>query len=231
MQKYSVIFFDLDHTLWDYDKNSSETLTDLYHNYKLHELGGVSLDAFLKQFGKVNNNLWDQYNKGEISRETIRNERFERIFKSMNIEISDQALKMSDDYISLCPLKTHVLPHTYDVLDYLKSRYELYILTNGFNDVQEIKIDKSNLRNYFRGMITSESAGYKKPSREMFQFALQSANCSAHETIMIGDNLKTDIYGAMNAEIDAVFFNPHGIDHRYDPHYEITSLNELTNIL
>jgi len=136
MNKYRVVFFDLDHTLWDYDKNSFETLTDLYHNYDLHKLGGVTLDSFMMHFAKVNHGLWDQYNKGQISRDAIRNERFDRILKSMDIEATDHALKMLDDYINLCPLKTHVLPHTFEILEYLKPRYDLYILTNGFNDVQ-----------------------------------------------------------------------------------------------
>lgn len=231
MQKYKVVFFDLDHTLWDYDRNSAETLRELYHSYNLYELGGVSLTNFLHHFDKVNNSLWDQYNKGQISRDIIRAERFKRILKSMDIEAPEEALQMSKDYISLCPQKTNLLPHAHEVLAHLKLKYELYILTNGFNDVQKIKIKKSNLEHYFKGMITSEQAGFKKPSIEMFQYALQSANCSSDESIMIGDNLKTDISGALNAQMDAVFFNPYGHKHRHDPHYEITSLSELTIIL
>ena len=231
MGKYNVVFFDLDHTLWDYDRNSVETLSDLYNNYNIQEIGGISLETFLKQFVKVNDSLWDMYNKGQISRETIRLERFERILHSMHIDIGNKTLEMSEDYIRPCPLKPHVIPHTFEVLDYLKPNYELYILTNGFDDVQEIKLDKSNLRSYFKGMITSESAGHKKPSKEMFEHALEISGANADETIMIGDNLKTDISGALNANIDAVFYNPHSKEHNHSPHYEITSLKELTIIL
>lgn len=231
MQKYKVVFFDLDHTLWDYDRNSVETLKQLYTDHQLYDLGGFNITKFLTQFDKVNNYLWDQYNKGQISRDVIRKERFVRIFKNLHLEDHHRALQMSEEYVNLCPLKTHLIPHTHEVLQHLQKQYDLRLLTNGFNDIQEIKIDKSGLKPYFNGMVTSEQANAKKPAKEMFDYALHSADCEAHEAIMIGDNLKADISGAINAGIDAVFFNPSGINHSYKPHYEISSLKELTIIL
>lgn len=231
MQKYQVIFFDLDHTLWDYEKNSHETLNDLYHSYKLHSLGGFSFDQFYHRFGEVNNGLWSQYNQGAIDRFTIRNERFGRVLNHFKIKDWELALRISDDYLAQCPAKINLFPYVHDVLQYLSAKYHLYILTNGFDDVQEIKISKSKLKPYFKGMITSETIGYRKPSREIFHHAMEVAGASTEQSLMVGDNLNADILGAKNASIDSVYFNPLKKAHTHDIHLEINCLSQLMNIL
>ncbi|ELR69141.1 2-haloalkanoic acid dehalogenase [Fulvivirga imtechensis AK7] len=231
MRNYRVIFFDLDHTLWDYDKNSHETLNDLYHNYQLHTLGGFSFDQFYHRFGEVNSGLWSQYHQGAIDRSVIRNERFGRVLNHFKVSDPELALRISDDYILQCPAKTNLFPYTHDVLRYLSSKYKLYILTNGFDDVQEIKISHSNLKGYFNGMITSETIGYRKPSREIFHHAVKTAGATTAESLMVGDNLKADILGAKNASIDSIYFNPYKRIHKEDIHLEINCLSQLMNIL
>lgn len=230
-QKYRVILFDLDHTLWDYEKNSHETLNELYHSYQLNNLCGFSFDQFYRRFGQVNAGLWNQYNHGLIDRSAIREERFRRIFNHFRIKDHDLALRISDDYLNQCPTKTYLFPYTHDVLSYLNKKYHLYILTNGFDDVQEIKISKSNLKNYFKGMITSETIGHRKPSKEIFQHALEVAGSTCEETLMVGDNLMADVLGARGASIDSVYFNPLRRIHRENIPLEINCLSQLMNIL
>ncbi|MBL6447034.1 YjjG family noncanonical pyrimidine nucleotidase [Fulvivirga sp. 29W222] len=231
MQKYKVILFDLDHTLWDYDKNSRETLNEIYINYKLKTLCGFSFDQFNYRFSKVNSGLWRQYDHGLIDRSTIRKERFNRILNHFRIQDSELALRMADDYLNICPTKTNLLPFAHDALSYLKQKYDMYILTNGFDDVQEIKLSKSNLKSYFSGMITSETIGHRKPSKEIFNHALEVAGSACHNTLMIGDNLLADILGAKGASIDSVYFNPLQKEHRESIHLEINCLSQLMNIL
>lgn len=231
MQKYEVLFFDLDHTLWDYEKNSTEALSDLYNKYELEKTDQVSLELFLKTFEKVNNKLWNNYNKGHIGRDYIRENRFLRILESFGIKDENMSNYMSEEYLSTCPQKTHLFPHTLDVLNYLQKKYRLFILTNGFNDVQNIKITRSNLSSYFEGMITSDSSGHRKPSREIFDYAMLQAKAKNHHSLMIGDNLGTDIKGAQTAEIDTVFFNPNKNKHKATINYEIDCLSQLMDIL
>lgn len=231
MQKYRVIFFDLDHTLWDYDKNSHETLNDLYHSYQLKALCGFSFNQFYDHFGKVNTGLWNQFNLGIVDRSAIREERFRRIFNHFRIEDNELALRISDDYLKQCSAKTNLFPYAHDVLQYLQQKYKLYILTNGFDDIQKLKISGSNLANYFEGMITSETIGHRKPSREIFDHAREVASVASEETMMVGDNLNADILGAKNAAIDSVYFNPLKKKHKEDVNLEIHCLSQLMNIL
>lgn len=229
--KYNTIFFDLDHTLWDYEKNSSEALTELYNKYNLYKLGGFSCTAFIKRFSIINYGLWDQFNHGIIGKEEIRRNRFTNIFKHFKVTEPSLSLEISDEYLKLCPTKTNLFPHAHDVLTYLQGKYKLYILTNGFNEVQQIKVSSSNIGNYFQGMITSDTTGHKKPNREIFDHALQVAGIKCSEGVMIGDSLNADIVGAQNAEIDGIFFNPAKVKHKEKPSAEINCLSELMNIL
>ncbi|MDX1629272.1 MAG: YjjG family noncanonical pyrimidine nucleotidase [Fulvivirga sp.] len=231
MSNYRVIFFDLDHTLWDYDKNSVEALSDLYEKYELKNTSCSSLNHFLDTFTKVNSKLWNNYNKGHIDREQIRESRFTNILKTYGINDKQMALSMSEEYIEECPKKTHVFPYTFDALNYLKQKYELYILTNGFDDVQQVKLSNAQLLPYFRGMITSDSSGHRKPSREIFHYALNLAGAVSSESIMIGDNPNTDIQGAHAASIDSVLFNPLRKKHQSTVKHEISCLSELMEIL
>lgn len=231
MKQYTAVFFDLDHTLWDYEKNSLESLTQLHIAYDLYNYGGVSLDKFLNTFKKVNSGLWESYNKGIIDREHIKQNRFKSILESFGIENEGMSKRMSVEYIQLCPQKKHLMPHTIDVLEYLKDKYTLFLLTNGFDDVQTIKLNTSNIAGYFKGMVTSETCGHRKPSKEIFDYTLDQAQSSPEETVMIGDNLMADIRGARKANLDTVYYNPSKNNHKEDTTYEIDCLSQLTNIL
>jgi YjjG family noncanonical pyrimidine nucleotidase len=228
MKKYKCVFFDLDHTLWDYETNSEEALHELFHKYKL---GPAPFKEFFSSFVTINTAIWNDYDRGLIGRDVIRNERFDRIFKSIVIDDYELSLEFSAEYIMLSPKKSNLVPHAKDVLDYLLPQYSLYIITNGFEEIQSTKLASSGIAEYFKAVVTSARAGCKKPEKGIFDFALRENGFDCGESIMIGDNLLTDIAGGRNACIDTVYFNPYKLPHKDDVTYEISSLKELLTIL
>ncbi|MBX2947182.1 MAG: YjjG family noncanonical pyrimidine nucleotidase [Cyclobacteriaceae bacterium] len=228
---YTTIFFDLDHTLWDYETNARETLIELYNQHQLHNLGVVTFDEFLKHFKEVNRQLWHLYDHGKITSEVIRSERFKQILEKSGIKNNELSLTLSEQYLNECPRKGHLIPHAQETLDYLSDRYALTVITNGFEDIQRIKILTSKIESYFDHIVTSQKAGFKKPAPEIFQYAMNMNGIDSTACIMIGDNLLTDIAGAKNASIDAVLFNPDGVEHEAEVNHEIRSLKELCTLL
>lgn len=228
---YKCVFFDLDHTLWDYETNSEEALSELYERYELARQGAAHFPVFFKNFVEINTQLWDQYDRGEIHRDVIRQDRFNRVFTQSGIDNLPLSLEFSADYLRESPRKGNLVPFAREVLQYLKKKYPLYIITNGFEEIQGTKMESSGITEYFQNVITSARAGHKKPAKEIFEFALSENGFKAHESIMIGDNLLTDIAGARNASIDHVFYNPNQVVHQEQVDYEIRSLLELTHIL
>lgn len=229
--KYKCVFFDLDHTLWDYEANSRDTLQELYTHHELARKGILHFDTFHSVFKQVNQELWQLYDQGKIDSTVIRKERFRKIFKVFNLDIPELALQLSQDYIRESPKKSKLVPGAAETLQHLANHYALTIVTNGFDEVQHTKLASANLTPYFNHIITSEKAGCKKPAREIFEVALAANKVSAKEAIMVGDNLFTDIAGAKNACLDSVFFNPEGWKHEADVLYEIGSLTELCSLL
>lgn len=228
MKEYKCVFFDLDHTLWDYETNSEEALRELVDRY---ELNIASFEEFYATFVEINTAIWNDYDRGLIGKEVIRHERFNRIFQKVGINNYQLSLEFSESYINESPRKPNLVAHAKDVLDYLLPRYPLYIITNGFDEIQATKLASSGITNYFKGVVTSARAGCKKPEKEIFEFALRENGFVCSDSIMIGDNLLTDIAGARNASVDTVYYNPYGLPHKENVTYEITSLKELTTIL
>jgi len=231
MKSYRCIFFDLDHTLWDYETNASSTLVDLYDKYELDHRYAVNQEDFIQSFKTVNHALWDLYDTGQITRNVIREERFSRVLRQLGIENNSLAYQLSTDYILQSPRKSALLPNVIETIQYLYKKYPLYIITNGFDDIQETKLNASGIHHYFLSVISSEKAGHKKPAAEIFNFALHLSGYQARESIMIGDNLLTDISGANNAGIDCVYYNPGSIPHSAATTYEIRDMGELKGIL
>ena len=231
MNSYSTLFFDLDHTLWDYETNSRDTLFEIYELNKLSSIGVENFDEFHKQFKKVNDYLWNLYDHGHITSDVIRNERFKQILEKFNAYGEEISVKLSNEYMDISPRKGGLMPHAIETLEYLSEKYRLSLITNGFEDVQRIKLEASNLTSYFDHIITSQKAGYKKPAKEIFHFALSANGIPVHQAVMIGDNLSTDIAGAKNASMDIIFYNPEKIDHQEEVNHEIHSLDELCNLL
>lgn len=225
-KKYKVLFFDLDRTLWDYRANSEQTLKDLI---KKHTPGLIEkFDEFLTIFYDVNENLWLEYREGRLSKERLSTQRFIDSFERLGIDAESFADEFSVDYIKESPNKTKLFPKTIETLEYLKNAgYRMYLLTNGFVEVQKVKIRDSKLEPFFERMITSEEAGYQKPHGKIFEFALNIVKSEKADCLMIGDDLESDIEGAMNFGIDTVFFNPAGLKPNNTPTFEIKKLEEL----
>lgn len=231
MKDYKHIFFDLDRTLWDFEANSHETLSELLLKHKLLEKGVESASDFITEYLIINEQLWDEYRNGSIDKNTLRYDRFYRTL--LKFEIDDRSLSqdIGNDYVALSPLKTGLFPDTIEVLNYLSDKYNLHIITNGFEEVQHVKIKNCGIEKYFDQVITSERAGFKKPDVRIFEYSLQTANTSATNSLMIGDSLEADIIGARNAGIHQVFFNPEKESHSEKVTFEICGLKELLNFL
>ena len=229
--KYEHILFDLDHTLWDYESNSRQALQELFDQYDLNRIDGLTSEKFVERFFLVNESLWEKYDQHEISSEELRGSRFHLILNEYGLTSDEMMASMSSDYLKLSPRKSGVMPYAFEVLDYLKPKYGLHIITNGFYEMQFTKLSFSGLSGYFGEIVTSEEAGSRKPQADIFEHTLERIGASREKCIMIGDNLRTDIKGASNASIDHVFFNPGGVIHQVNPTHEISSLLELKEIL
>lgn len=230
MKKYKHLFIDLDRTIWDFEKNAAETFKDIYTKYKLKERGIESLELFIKTYKIHNDLLWSYYRKGKILKEILSVKRFQLTLEDFGINDPLLAVQIGDDYISISPYKTNLFPYTHESLAYLKSKYTLHLITNGFEEVQQTKIDISDLRKYFTEIITSEEAGAKKPEKKIFEYSLKKTNAKKEESIMIGDDLKVDILGAKSFGIDQVYVNFENISHSENVTFEINSLKKLQEI-
>ena len=229
---YKDLFFDLDHTLWDFETNSKETIQELYNTHRLAELGIVDFDGFYSTYSAHNHRLWDRYTKGFIKQEELR---WKRVYLSLlDFKVANEPLakEMSQAYLEILPNKKHLFPYTIEILDYLKEKdYKMHLITNGFESVQFKKIKNSGLQDYFIEVITSEASNSLKPQKEIFEYALKNAKASVEKSIMIGDNEFADIQGGINMGMDTVFVNHIQAIPTIPATYTITHLKELETIL
>ncbi len=229
---YKDLFFDLDHTLWDFETNSKETIQELYTKHQLIDLGIVDFDGFYNTYSAHNHRLWDRYTKGFIKQEELR---WKRVYLSLlDFKVSNEPLakEMSQAYLEILPNKKHLFPYTIEILEYLKQKdYKMHLITNGFESVQFKKIKNSGLKDYFIEVITSEASNSLKPQKEIFEYALKNANASVEQSIMIGDNESADIQGGINIGMDTIFVNHIQVVPTVPATYTITHLKELENIL
>lgn len=221
------IFFDLDHTIWDFDRNAEETLIELYQIYRLQALGLHSIDEFIQTYTENNHRLWAEYHVGAISKETLRSERFSSTFIQLGIHPDQIPQQFEDDYVRITPTKTNLFEGSEKVLSYLQKKYDLHIISNGFKESTLTKMELSSLNSYFKNVIISEDVGVNKPNKAIFEHALQRAGASKEESIMIGDSLEADITGALNFGMKAIFFNPLRKDTPEYVEWQIHHLEEL----
>jgi len=229
MKKYKYIYIDLDHTLWDYKINSKEALKEMFYLHFLHNR--LTIDDFISCFERNNLKYWTMYRNTEITKDKLRLERFKSTLIDCKINDNILAAKLSDDYTRISPQKTNLIPYAKEILEYLRGSYYLYILTNGFSDVQRRKLKNSGLAEFFEKIITSDEVGYAKPHKKIFHYAVSSVNAKKESCLMIGDDLAADILGAKNYGIDQVYFNPKNNPVHEKITYSISSLIELTDIL
>ena len=231
MKKYHHVFFDLDHTLWDFERNSEETLYQVFDLLKMKKAGISSASLFIERYHIHNDEMWALYQQGLIDRDVLRYQRWAKTLIEFGVVNDDLVAQLGDVYLQMLPEKMHLFDDTIEVLDYLKPKYKLHIITNGFEEVQFKKINNSGINHYFDYIITSETAGYQKPDIQIFKHAFQKTNASAADSIFIGDSLEADIEGAKRAGMDHVFYNPKEKKHSAILMYEISELKELKKIL
>jgi putative hydrolase of the HAD superfamily len=232
MPSYKHIFFDLDHTLWDFDNNAKASLTDIYGEFSLAEKVTTDFDAFYQKYLHHNKILWERYQNGFITAEELKWRRMWRTMMEFKVGDEKLAKSLSARFLEILPIKDGMFPHAYEILDYLKTKdYQIHLITNGFEKTQWSKIRNSKIDHFFTHVITSEASNSMKPEKEIFEFAMSQSGALLHESIMIGDNLDADIQGAMNAGMDNVFVNHIDATTEKKPTYIITHLRELESIL
>lgn len=227
MNHIKHIFFDLDHTLWDFETNSDKAFELIFNKHQVQ----VGLQEFLSIYRGINQEYWKLYREEKITKEALRLGRLKDTFEHLNYKISDELINnLSVDYIQVLPTNNQLFDGAIDLLDYLINRYKLHIITNGFNEVQYNKIENSGLSKYFKYIITSEEVGVKKPNELIFKYALETSRAKANESVMIGDNWEADIMGAKNAGFDVIFcnFNNDLVDENIK---SVTKLIDIKNYL
>jgi putative hydrolase of the HAD superfamily len=198
------VFFDLDHTLWDFDKNSALTFEKIFALNNIN----IGINDFLSHYEEINLRYWKLYREEKIEKKALRFGRLNEAFLAINLKVEEDLIyKLSDDYITHLTTFNHLFDNAFEVLDYLMPNYNLHIITNGFDEVQHKKLTKSNINKYFKTITNSEMVGVKKPNPKIFNFALQQANANVNQSIMIGDSYEADILGAQNIGMDVVFFD------------------------
>ncbi|AFM03581.1 haloacid dehalogenase superfamily enzyme, subfamily IA [Bernardetia litoralis DSM 6794] len=250
------IFFDLDHTLWDFDKSSKQTLLSLYQKYELsdkiinHEI--ISFDDFLKAFQTTTKFLWKQHHEGLVDKVKIRERRFSLIFEEL-YKMTNKKLKkeyifdkvlyqkphynlleeLENEYQYNCPRQPNLMPFVLEMLTYLQSKgYHLHILTNGFEESQKLKLEYSGILSFFKNIITSDCTGVTKPNPIIFNHALAISNATPQNSIMIGDSFDADILGARSLGMKTIFYNPHKKTPQHSvASYDISCWKEIENIL
>lgn len=229
--KYQHLFFDLDHTLWDFDANSRQTLETLYHKLELEAKGVHDFDLFHKKYLVHNDKLWERYRNGFIKSEELRWKRMWLTLIEFKIGDEKFAREMGMHFLEMLPTRNILFPYTVEILKYLTGKgYQLHLITNGFEKTQHSKIANSGIHQYFMEVITSEGSNSLKPHKEIFDYAFKRTNARPEQSIIIGDSIEADIKGGINAGIDQVYVNHLNIEPEIKPTYTVYSLKELENI-
>lgn len=229
--QYKHIFFDLDRTLWDFDAAAEEAFERIYEQYDLKSQGIPNAHEFHEVYRPLNEHLWELYRADKITKDYLNRTRFVLPLEHYGIHDTDLADRLSKDYVYWSPRIVRLVPGTMELLDYLKPKYYLHLITNGFQEVQHTKLSGSGLRPYFETLTVSEEVGVKKPNPEIFHYALRKAHASVEESLMIGDEMAVDIDGARAAGMDTVLFNPRREKMEGKRTYEVHSLLEIINLL
>lgn len=229
--KYKHIFFDLDRTLWDFDAAAEVAFERIYEKYNLKSLGIPSAHEFHEVYHPLNERLWELYREEKITKDDLNRTRFVLPLEHYGIHDTALADQLSEDYVYWSPRIVRLIPGTMELLDYLKPKYHLHLITNGFQEVQDTKLSLSGMKPYFETLTVSEEVGVKKPNPKIFHYALRKANATAKESLVIGDEMAVDIDGARTAGIDQIFFNPKGESVEGTRTFEVKDLLEIRQFL
>lgn len=230
-RQYEHLFFDLDHTIWDFETNSKETLAELYNQHQLAQRGITDFMQFFLSYTEHNNRLWERYHKGFIKQDELKWKRMWLTLLDYKIADEPLARQLAIEFLNILPNKKTLFPYTIEILTYLTNKnYQLHLITNGFESIQHSKLRNSNLSSFFKEVITSEGSNSLKPHKEIFDYAFLKANALPHHSIMIGDNLEADIQGGINAGIDTIFVNHINANPHIHATYVVTDLKMLEAI-
>ena len=226
--KYRHIFFDLDHTLWDFDANARLTLQELHASLDLDRLGVTDFELFYTKYLVHNEKLWARYRNGFIRVDELRWKRMWHTLLDFDIYNEKLARDLGDRFLKLLPSRNLLFPHTKEILAYLTGKsYKLHLITNGFEETQHCKLKNSGIDKFFNEVITSEGSNSLKPKKEIFDYALLKSGAKRDESIMIGDSIEVDIQGAINAGIDQVYVNHINAEPAIKPTFIVHHLQEL----
>ena len=231
LKKYKHIFFDLDRTLWDFDAAAEVAFERIYEKYELKNLGIPSAHEFHEVYHPLNEQLWVLYRADKITKAELNRTRFLKPLEHYGIHDTTLADHLSEDYVYWSPRIVRLVPGTMELLDYLKPKYHLHLITNGFQEVQHTKLSGSGLEPYFETLTVSEEVGVKKPNPEIFHYALRKAHATAEESLMIGDEMAVDIDGARAAGIDTLLFHPTEDRVEGERTYDVRCLKEIIGLL
>ncbi len=231
MKNINHIFFDLDNTLWDFDKNSREAIKHLYQEFEIIKHCNTSYIDFLNTYETINHELWHLYSLNKTTKEELRYLRFYKTFLHFGYDNLELANHWADEYLKISPYKTHLMEGAIEILEYLKPKYKLHLITNGFREVQEIKLVTCDLKKYFDHIIISEDYGFNKPDIRIFELAQNLANTSKENCMMIGDNYEADIKGASNAGWKSVFYSTDRTHQNSECDIKIDKLSQLMSFL
>ena len=230
--KYRHLFFDLDHTLWDFDANARATLEQLHIDLKLVDKGINDFDLFYKNYLQHNEVLWKRYRNGQIKQDELRIKRMWLTLLDFKIADEDLSRQLNELFLQLLPTRTILFPDTKEVLQYLVDKgYHLHLITNGFEATQHARLQHCGLDVFFEQVITSEGSESLKPQKEIFEYAFRKTGAKANDSLMIGDTLDVDILGAMNVGMDQVHVNYNNSAQDLEPTYTIKTLQELKAFL
>lgn len=231
MPKYKHLFFDLDHTLWDYASNSGEALTEMFSTLNLAAIFKTP-ENLVTTFTRHNDWVWSEYKNDRMTKKVLRTRRFELTLEDFGVNNPSFASQMNDEFLNIMPHKTALIPGAWELMEYLEAKnYKMYVVTNGFTKIQNKKLASSKLERFFTKMFSSEQIGYNKPKPQIFEWALKSSNARKTESLMVGDELFADIGGARKFGIDQIYYNPLALPHTEAVTYEVRSLLEIKNIL
>ena len=225
------MFFDLDRTLWDFEKNSEAVIKVLLKDYDIENTYQTTAADFIKKYRKINRKLWHLYSHKKITKDELRSTRFSKTLEKLGAKNQELGALLEKDYIAKSPYQTSLLEGTNEILDYLKPKYHLHILSNGFKEVQHIKLHESGIRKHFNNIFISEEMGFQKPDKEIFHAAQTRAKVKPEHCIMIGDDFDNDIEGALNAGWKAVYLTPRKKRIKHIDMYQIHSLLKLKELL
>ena len=230
MPKYKHLFFDLDRTISDFDGNNRNTMLELFRRFDLKNKLNTDFETVFSTYKKINKMLWDAYGRGQIKKEHLHVNRFYLTFKELKTDNLLMATEFAEHYLQVVPKQNALMPHAKEILEFLKPDFKLYIITNGFKELQYRKLRNSGIEHFFDDVFISETIGFQKPHLAFFEHILEKTGAKKEESLIIGDDMRSDIQGAKNIGIDCVLYNPTN-ENDLEPDYRIESLLELKAIV